>query len=125
MGLTFVEPHVAPVTEILQMALSRLPKKGTIVGTDLLMLQGLVCLLRDPDALIEHSQQVIEGYGPATVLDSILRAPLAPVLVETSPVEITGFLDAPEGDEEQADMEDPALRPCPGPRVQIPSMGLW
>ena len=125
MGLTFVEPHVAPVTEILHMALSRLPKKGTIAGTDLLMLQGLVCLLRDPDALIEHSQKVIEGYGPATVLDSILRAPLAPVLVENSPVEITGFLDIPEGDEEQADMEDPAPHPCPGPRVQIPSMGLW
>lgn len=125
MGLTFVEPHVAPVAEILHMALSRLPKKGTIAGTDLLMLQGLVCLLRDPNALIEHSQKVIEGYGPATVLDSILRAPLAPVLAENSPVEITGLLDAPEDDEEQADIEDSTSRPCPGPRVQIPSMGLW
>jgi hypothetical protein len=126
MGLTFVEPHVAPVTEILQMALSRLPKKGTIVGTDLLMLQGLVCLLRDPDALIEHSQQVIEGYGPATVLDSILRAPMASAFAEHSPVEITGLLDVEEGDDpELVDMEDPTARPCPGPRVQIPSMGLW
>ena len=78
------------------------------------------------DALIEHSQQVIEGYGPATVLDSILRAPLAPTFAEHGPVESTGFLDVEEGDDpELAEMRDSTARPCLGPRVQIPSMGLW
>ncbi|WP_029459579.1 DUF3150 domain-containing protein [Solidesulfovibrio alcoholivorans] len=116
MGLTFVEPHVAPVAEIVQMALSRLPRKGTITGTDLLMLQGLVCLLRDPDALIEHSQKVIEGYGPATVLDAVLRAPLP----EASPDDLGELLD--ESDEES--LERVAL-PDPGAGARIPSMGLW
>lgn len=126
MGLSFVEPHVAPVAEILQMAISRLPKRGTIVGTDLLMLQGLVCLLRDPDTLIEHSQKVIEGYGPATVLDSILRAPMASIHGAKSPVDISGILDAEEGDDpELLGGADISACPCPAPRVQIPSMGLW
>lgn len=116
MGLTFVEPHVAPVAEILEMALSRLPRKGTITGTDLLMLQGLVCLLRDPDALIEHSQKVIEGYGPATVLDAVLRAPLPAVDVS----DMDEMLDGPDGE-----ALDVAPMPEPVAGARIPSMGLW
>jgi len=125
MGLTFVEPHVAPVADILHMALSRLPKKGTIVGTDLLMLQGLVCLLRDPDALIEHSQRVIEGYGPATVLDSILRGPLVLSDQLDQPFDVAEILDTDDA------VTPPDLLAVPtGPnavpaRVQIPSLGLW
>lgn len=75
MGLTFIEPHVAPVVEILQKVFERIPAKGTIAGTDLVMLQGVVCLLRDPDALIVHAQKLIEGYGPATILDAVVRMP--------------------------------------------------
>lgn len=71
-GLSFVEPHVAPVADIIEAALKRIPSKGTIVGTELLMLQGLVCLLRDSSALLVHSHKLIEGYGPATVLDALL-----------------------------------------------------
>ena len=51
-GLSFVEPHVAPVADIVQAALLRMPKKGNITGTDLLLLQGLVCLLKDSTALM-------------------------------------------------------------------------
>jgi hypothetical protein len=115
MGLSFVEPHVAPVAEILQMALARLPQKGAIVGTDLLMLQGLVCLLRDPDALIEHSQKIIEGYGPATVLDAILSVPM---LVSRDILDDPGFFDEEEPPEV-------AVVPSLGENAQIPSMGLW
>ena len=50
-GMSFVEPHVAPVTDIIQAALKRIPVKGNITGPDLLMLQGLVCLLRDSAVL--------------------------------------------------------------------------
>ncbi|WP_374282831.1 DUF3150 domain-containing protein [Desulfovibrio sp.] len=71
-GLSFVEPHVAPVADIVQSALLRMPKKGNITGTDLLLLQGLVCLLKDSTALVGHAQKVIEGYGPAFVLDALL-----------------------------------------------------
>ena len=41
------------------MAFSRIPKKGNITGADLVMLQGVVCLLRDPNALIGHAERVI------------------------------------------------------------------
>lgn len=73
-GLTFIEPHVAPVVEILDASLKRMPPKGNISGPDLLMLQGLVKLLSDSDSLVLHSQKLIDGYGPATVLDSLMAA---------------------------------------------------
>lgn len=73
MGLTFINPHVTPVISIIEMAFNRLPPKGNINGADLLMLQGLVNLLRDPDTLIAHAEQVLAGYGPATVLDMVMQ----------------------------------------------------
>ena len=73
-GLSFVEPHVAPIADIIDTALNRMPPKGNIVGADLLLLQGLVCLLRDNDALLIQAQSLIDGYGPASVMDSLLSA---------------------------------------------------
>ena len=73
-GLSFVEPHVAPVADIIDTALRRMPPKGNIVGADLLLLQGLVCLLRDSDALLIQAQTLMDGYGPASVLDSLVSA---------------------------------------------------
>ena len=51
-GLSFVEPHVSPVADIIQSALDRMPKRGNITGSDLILLQGLVCLLKDSHALM-------------------------------------------------------------------------
>lgn len=89
-GLTFINPHVSPVVEIIQMAFNRVPKKGNITGADLVMLQGLVCLLRDPAALIAHAEKLIEGYGPASVLDAVtapvMQALLIPELPEVLPL---------------------------------------
>lgn len=78
-GLTFINPHVSPVVDIIQTAFNRIPKKDNITGADLVMLQGLVCLLRDPDALITHAEKLIEGYGPASVLDAV-TAPVVQAL---------------------------------------------
>lgn len=72
-GLSFVEPHVAPVADLVETALARTPRKGNIVGADLLMLQGLVCLLREPDALIPHAHKLLEGQGAEDVLDDIVN----------------------------------------------------
>lgn len=72
LGLSFVEPHVTPVADIIQLAINRMPPKGNISGAELLLLQGLVCLLRDSDALLTQSQTLMEGYGPASVLDGLL-----------------------------------------------------
>ena len=89
------------VMAIIQMAFNRIPKKGNIAGADLIMLQGLVCLLRDPDALIAHAERLIEGYGPASVLDAV-----------TAPVMQT--IPAPELPEV-----------FPVPHANLPNVGLW
>lgn len=100
-GLTFINPHVSPVVDIIQTAFNRIPKKGNITGADLVMLQGLVCLLRDPDALITHAEKLIEGYGPASVLDAI-----------TAPV--VQLLPIPE-----------LPKVLPVTHANLPNVGLW
>ena len=72
-GLSFVEPHVAPVGEIIAEALQRMPKRGKITGADLLLLQGLVCMLRDGDALLTHAEAVLQGNATGNVLDTLLE----------------------------------------------------
>ena len=101
-GLTFINPHVSPVVDIIQMAFNRIPRKGNITGADLVMLQGLVCLLRDPNALIAHAERLIEGYGPASVLDAVT----APVMRDIPVRE-----DLPEV--------------FPVPHANLPNVGLW
>lgn len=114
-GLSFIEPHVAPVAEIIEATMKRMPAKGHIQGTDLLLLQGLVGLLRDSGSLILHTQKLLEGYGPATVLDSILENP---------PLDMPELPPAqqPEIDEEPLDLPPVSKR---GKKTQLESMGLW
>jgi hypothetical protein len=71
-GLSFVEPRVAPVAELIQTAFESLPKRGRIDGANLLMLQGLVSMLRDAEGLVEHGQMVIDGTTSRDVLDLLL-----------------------------------------------------
>ena len=122
-GLSFVEPHVAPVADIVQAALLRMPKKGNIVGTDLLLLQGLVCLLKDSAALVAHAQKVIEGYGPAFVLDALLVGPDSTSVQNDNAMQIDDVVNE--------DMDDaPILPDIPITEntlahPAIPSLGLW
>lgn len=115
-GLSFVEPHVAPVAEIIQTALKRVPLKGNIRGPDLLMLQGLVCLLKDSDSLVLHSQKLIDGYRPATVLDCLLENAAMPTKIDAVPVD-----ELVAGDDEPVLPEIIPMTPA----VEIPSLGLW
>ncbi len=121
-GLSFVEPHVAPVADVVQAALLRMPKKGNIIGTDLLLLQGLVCLLKDSDALVAHAQKVIEGYGPAFVLDALLAGPDSTPAQEDNAMQIDDVVNE--------DMDDaPILPDIPVAdntlaHPAIPSLGL-
>ena len=121
-GLSFVEPHVAPVADIVQAALLRMPKKGNITGTDLLLLRGLVCLLKDSAALVTHAQKVIEGYGPASVLDALLAGPGAIVEQDGNTMQVDGAVDE-EYDEPILPYITEADSPLPHPA--IPSLGLW
>ena len=124
MGLSFVEPHVVPVADIVHMAMQRVPKKGNITGNDLLTLQGVVCLLRDTNALLLHAEKVINGYGPATVLDAVLAGaqdsiapPERSVLPDNEEVAVESL--------ETADDAPPFDVSSIPPAAQIPSMGLW
>lgn len=67
-GLSFVEPHVTPVTEIIDATLRKIPKKGIIQGSDLVLLQGLVSMLRDGKTLLEHAEKLMMGQSVDTLI---------------------------------------------------------
>ena len=121
-GLSFVEPHVAPVADIMQAALLRMPKKGNITGTDLLLLQGLVCLLKDSTALVGHAQKVIEGYGLASVLDALLAGPGIIGEQDGSTIQVDGAVDE---EYDEPILPDITEADSPLPHPAIPSLGLW
>ena len=78
MGLTFVEPRVAPVAELLDTAFRSIPYRGAITGSTLVMLQGLVSLLQNPQALMEHGQMILDGRkNSRKILESLLLAECA------------------------------------------------
>lgn len=78
MGLTFVEPRVSSIASLIKTALDNIPKRGPITGSTLLMLQGLVSLLRNPQEIIEHGQKILEGQTAGDVLSSISVIPTLP-----------------------------------------------
>lgn len=67
-GLSFVEPHVAPVVEILDATLARIPKRGLISGASLFMVQGIVSLLKDGKALLAQAEAMMTSPAPENVL---------------------------------------------------------
>lgn len=140
-GMSFVEPRVVPIVDVIRTALENVPSKGEITGRDLLMLQGVVGLLRDPESLVSHGQMVLDGQTPAAVLQTLLA--VTPTVESGSEDD----LPAPAPLPSQTDISDlilpPAsdplqpLTPVPGPTpplpdfpVQVPapsvdSLGLW
>lgn len=125
-GLSFIEPHVAPVAEIIQTALSQMPTRGNITGTSLFMLQGLVCLLRDSDSLLLYAQKLIDGCEAADVLDSLVSAQDAVTKCDNISQETAIKCDidsaVPSPVEEMP--EFPGLPQLPVKPV-LPNMGLW
>jgi hypothetical protein len=114
-GLSFVEPRVFPVADLIHTAFEHLPKRGRIEGANLLMLQGLVSLLRDTDALIEHGQKIMDGTTSKDLLS---------LLVE-------GQEDMPELDVQEevsivAAVDDlPPIFPDIPMQPVMPNCGLW
>lgn len=72
-GLSFVEPSAAPIANLLRVALTEMPPKGYITGVDLVVLQGVLALLRDPEALLEHGRSMIDGASPEKVLKGLVQ----------------------------------------------------
>lgn len=75
MGLTFIEPRVSPIAELIQTALDSIPVRGPITGGKLLMLQGLVSLLKTPADIVAHGQKILDGQSADDVLSNLI-APL-------------------------------------------------
>lgn len=73
-GLVFVEPRVAPIVELVETALAKVKGRGPILGTKLLLIQGLLALLQRPDVLVEHCQKIIEGQSADSMLDGLVGA---------------------------------------------------
>ena len=108
MGLTFVEPRVAPVAELLHTAFATIPKRGAINGGILVMLQGLVSLLQNPQALLEHGQKILEG-----------RVQTQDVLANLVMPDAADIPDLPETEEDIPQFDEAILAPV------IESHGLW
>lgn len=102
-GLSFLEPHAAPLVDIIESAVSAMPKRGNITGSDLLLLQGVVAMLRSPETMLEHSQKVIEGQSASSILNG-LTAPRPP---QENVIQTATSMHSSQ------------------PRSAIPNIGLW
>ena len=70
--LSFIEPKVAPVVSLIENAIARIPGRGAIQGSDLLMLQGLLTMISAPQSMALYGQEVIESRtNENIVLDSL------------------------------------------------------
>ena len=83
-GLSFVEPRVVPVVDLLETTFNRIPNRGYIHGSELVMLQGVVSMLRDPATLVAHGQKILEGKDANDILaglvaDTIPSLPEKPI----------------------------------------------
>ncbi|SOB58973.1 conserved protein of unknown function [Pseudodesulfovibrio profundus] len=105
-GLSFVEPRVVPVVDLLDTAFTRVPTRGYIHGSALVMLQGVVSLLRDPATLVAHGQKILDGNEANDILAGLV-ADTIPALPETESTPKTDFV------------------PEPIHQHQIDSHGLW
>ncbi|WP_419788114.1 DUF3150 domain-containing protein [Pseudodesulfovibrio sp.] len=105
-GLSFVEPRVVPVVDLLDTAFNRMPKRGHIQGSELLILQGVVSLLRDPMTLVAHGQKILDGQDAADILSDLV-ADTIPGGPKEIPSATAGFVSEPKREH------------------QIDSQGLW
>lgn len=110
MGLTFVEPRVAPVAELLDTAFRSIPKRGAITGA-LLSCYKVCFTPAKSQALMEHGQMILDGRkNSRKILESLLLAECA-VQVESE--------RRKEDLREDALFDDAPLLPV------IESHGLW
>ncbi len=72
-GLSCVEARVAPVVTLIRTALSWIPSRQMVDGENLAMLQGLVKLMTQPQALIRQGQEILDGASYQTVLKNLAK----------------------------------------------------
>ena len=107
--LTFIEPKVQPVVDLIKAALDKIPSRGLVDGHSLLMLQGLVALLSDTKALLNYAQEMIEGRSSESILQILPN--------DLSLSAIPAQLEAPIQKVPNVEKENDSQK--------LASMGLW
>jgi hypothetical protein len=143
LGLSFVGTEVAPIADPIGTALSIVPKRGLISGENLLTIQGLVSLLRDPDLLLENGRKILEGLSASGLLSTFgsnpSQNPLETLLEDDEPEEEDFLADPSEkpslaeefSSEETLAQVDETAGPNGRPDEQsrlvpvLDSLGLW
>ena len=114
-GLTLVEPRVDPIVDLLRTAFDSIPKRGPITGVILDMLQGLVTLLQNPQALVEHGQMILDGRVQSQdILATLVQASGTDTMADVADV----------SDMDDAGDTEPVFVDAPFTPV-IESHGLW
>ena len=107
-GLSFLEPRVTPIEELIAAALNSVPQRGAITDNLLTMLRGLICLLQNPATLLSYGQHLLDGQcNQNDVLHSFLQQDQG-----------VPSLDIDDSDNEHQDTYD-------SPTQLIESHGLW
>ena len=123
-GLTFVEPHVAPVASLIQTAINSIPAKGNITGKELILLQGVVSMFRDPSSMLQHSQRLIEGHSPQDVMNALLANDVFTVCQQSAiPTEVP--LCPSRKTIPQISPTSDCGEPCSGPKTSCPVCLCW
>ncbi|BDQ36822.1 hypothetical protein SYK_11820 [Pseudodesulfovibrio nedwellii] len=78
-GLSFVEPRVVPIMDLLDAAFNRMPSRGYIHGSALVMLQGVVSMLRDPATMVAHGQKILSGQDTTDILTGLVADTIPPL----------------------------------------------
>ena len=71
--LSFIEPRVAPVADLIDTAIKRIPGRGAIQGNDLLLFQVLLVNLSDPVAITKYAQEIIDGRSKEDILTGLIE----------------------------------------------------
>ncbi len=116
-GLSFVEPRVMPVADLIQAALVTMPAKGPIGGMPLAALHGVFGLLRDPEALLSHGQRILDGEDLADILRDLAMAHR-----QVEPEAETVPAETDNNTPDTAPFADDTV-PTGGPHLD--SLGLW
>ena len=70
--LSFIEPRVAPVADLIDAAVQRIPGRGAIQGNDLLLFQVLLMNLSDPASITKYAQEILDGRSKEDILSGLL-----------------------------------------------------
>ena len=103
--LSFIEPRVLPVVNLIQATLELIPKRGgSIKEKELHVLQGMILLLSNTSRLLEHAKQMLDGRSKENVLDGILQ-------------DYTTMIPQESKSKDKQEVKAPAQA--------LPSLGLW